>query len=97
MVVRADLDAEHAVTARDLLLAMPVRLSAPRTLFVRAWELAAELDRPQVYDCFYLATAELLGTELWTADERFYNAAAGRSHQRIRLLRMFSDDGSARD
>lgn len=78
MVVRGDLDAAAAAVARDHLLRMPVRLVAPPTLFTRAWELAAELERPQAYDSFYLATADLLGVELWTANTRFHNAAAGR-------------------
>jgi predicted nucleic acid-binding protein len=92
MVVRGDLEAEQAAAARNRLLAMPVRLSSPRALFTRAWELATELRRPQVYDSFYLATAELLHTQLWTADERFYNAAVGRFEDRIRLLGSLSLD-----
>ena len=97
MVVRGDLDGEQAVAARDRLLGMPVRLSSPRSLFTRAWEIATELQRSQVYDSFYLATAELLDTRLWTADERFYNAAVGRFEDRIRLLGSLSlDNESAR-
>ena len=90
MVVRGDLDGEEAVAARDQLLTMPIHLSSPRSLFTRAWDLATELQRPQVYDSFYLAVAELLDTPLWTADERFSNAAAGRAGHRVRLLRAFS-------
>jgi predicted nucleic acid-binding protein len=86
MTVRGDLRAEDAAGARDRLLAMPVRLVSPRSLFTRAWELAVELDRPQVYDAFYLATADLLGIEFWTADQRFANAAGARYAERIRVL-----------
>jgi predicted nucleic acid-binding protein len=88
MVVRGDLEAEGAAVARDLLLSMPVRLAAPVSLFTRAWDLAVELNRPQAYDSFYLATAELLGSDLWTADERFFSAASGR-YASLRLLRNF--------
>jgi predicted nucleic acid-binding protein len=47
------------------------------TVFVdhqRALELAAQLNRPATYDAHYLALAERLGVEFWTADERLYNA-----------------------
>ncbi|MGD0950723.1 MAG: type II toxin-antitoxin system VapC family toxin [Candidatus Binatia bacterium] len=95
MVVRGDLDNDQAIAARDHLLTMPVRLSSPRSLFTCAWELATELRRPQVYDSFYLATAELLDMRLWTADERFYNAVAGRAAHRVLLLRTFSPESAA--
>jgi predicted nucleic acid-binding protein len=48
-----------------------------------------------VYDSFYLATAELLDMRLWTADERFYNAVAGRAAHRVQLLRTFSPESEA--
>ncbi len=50
-----------------------VRLLYPEGLHQRAWELARRFHRPQAYDSHYLALAELLGLELWTADERLYN------------------------
>jgi predicted nucleic acid-binding protein len=36
--------------------------------------LAHRLRRPTTYDCHYLALAEHYGCELWTGDERFFNA-----------------------
>jgi len=51
-----------------------VRLLYPAGLHQRAWELARRYNRPQAYDSHYLALAEILGLELWTADERLYNA-----------------------
>ena len=39
-------------------------------------EIASELGQGAVYDSHYLALAELLNCELWTADERFYRATA---------------------
>ncbi len=41
----------------------------------RAMELASLLGRPSTYDCQYAALTEREGCELWTADERFWNAA----------------------
>ena len=34
------------------------------------------MRQPAVYDSIYLALAEALDGELWTADERFYRAAS---------------------
>ncbi len=50
-----------------------VRLIYPDGLHQKAWELAKRFNRPQAYDSHYLALAEMLGLELWTADERLYN------------------------
>jgi predicted nucleic acid-binding protein len=51
-----------------------VRLLYPEGLHQRAWELARRFHRPQAYDSHYLALAEMLGIELWTADDHLYNA-----------------------
>jgi predicted nucleic acid-binding protein len=40
----------------------------------RAMELALAFARPAAYDAQYLAFAEQRGCELWTADERLWNA-----------------------
>jgi len=45
-------------------------------LHERAWLLAEKLNRPTAYDAHYLALAELLQCDFWTADRRLYNAAA---------------------
>ncbi len=45
----------------------------PDDLHQEAWALAKRFGRPQAYDSHYLALAEILGLELWTADERLYN------------------------
>ncbi len=85
MVVRGDLNDGAALTARDRLLAMPIHLPASAGLLQLGWELARRYDRPQAYDCFYLALAEILDTELWTADRRFYNAVTA-DEPRVHLL-----------
>ena len=54
--------------------AQRVKLLYPEGLHERAWEMANRFHRPQAYDSHYLALAEMLGCELWTADERLYNA-----------------------
>jgi len=39
----------------------------------RALELAGNLSQSKAYDAFYLALAEKLVAEFWTADERLFN------------------------
>ena len=51
-----------------------VKLLHPDGLHQGAWELAKRFNRPQAYDSYYLALAEIFGLEFWTGDERLYNA-----------------------
>jgi len=57
-------------------LELDIRLSSRRGIFPLAWRLAQELNRPRAYDTAYLALAEILGCDFWTADERLYNAVS---------------------
>lgn len=41
----------------------------------RAYEWTRQLNRAAAYDSFYLALAESLSAEFWTADKRLHNAA----------------------
>jgi len=50
-----------------------VRLVTIPGLYEEAWRLANRFNRPAAYDAHYLALAEMLGCEFWTADERLYN------------------------
>lgn len=40
----------------------------------RAWALSKDFGMPHVYDATYLALAELLGCDFWTADGKLYQA-----------------------
>jgi len=55
-----------------------VRLLYPHGLHQKAWDLVKEFNRPQAYDSHYLALAEMLGLELWTADGHLYQAVSDR-------------------
>jgi predicted nucleic acid-binding protein len=44
-----------------------------KALCLRALELAEMLNQSKAYDAFYLAVAEKMDAEFWTADERLYN------------------------
>lgn len=51
-------------------LALPVELHGEPDLHWRALVLADKFSLPAAYDTHYLALAELLGGEFWTADGR---------------------------
>jgi predicted nucleic acid-binding protein len=69
---------EEGLRARDTLLSYPVTLHFDDALLKRGYELAAEYNRPTAYDAQYLALAERLSYEFWTADERMFNAVRGK-------------------
>jgi len=54
--------------------AFGIQYIAPSDLHQRAFDLADRLGRPAAYDTHYLALAELLDCEFWTADKRLFNA-----------------------
>jgi predicted nucleic acid-binding protein len=72
---RARLTAKLAREALQNLLDCEIDLQAPPPQ--RVLDLALELALP-AYDASYVALAEELGSELWTADRPLYEAAARR-------------------
>lgn len=73
-VYRGIFTAEEALANREKLMVYPVRLFMDDDLLKREYELATKYNRPTAYDSQYLAVAEKLDCEFWTADERFFNA-----------------------
>lgn len=67
---------KDAVEARNILLAYPLQLYIDDALLKRSFDLATHFNRPTAYDTQYLAVAERLGCEFWTADERLYNSVS---------------------
>ena len=63
----------------ETLLSSGIELREIPQIHVRALELAGELGQGAVYDSHYMALAESLGCDLWTADERFFRAATRES------------------
>lgn len=58
----------------------------------RAWDIASEFGLGRIYDCIYLALAEELGADCWTADEKFHSVLSS-DFQRLRLLSHFTPGG----
>ena len=80
-VRRGHLTLASATLHLGTILAAGIELRDATHLHTRALELASELRQGAVYDAHYLALAESLECELWTADQRFQRAAsaAGRA------------------
>lgn len=68
------LTAAEGEDAFESFLRLEIRMTHRRDVFQLAWRLARELERPRAYDTAYLAVARLNGCDLWTADERLFNA-----------------------
>lgn len=84
-VVRKEVTVEAATRLLESMLASGIELREPPRLHSRALELAKRLRQDAAYDAHYLALAEALHCELWTADERFYRAVSGQ-HTQVRWI-----------
>ena len=71
-VVRGELTVAAATQRLASLLSSGLELHQPPHVYGRAMALAGQLGQGATYDAHYLALAETLGCELWTADGRFY-------------------------
>ena len=69
---------ERGVVIRDNLLSIPIQLHMDDSLLKRAYDLATQMNRPTAYDAQYLAVAERLNCDFWTADERLFNAVSSQ-------------------
>lgn len=58
-------------------LSLPLQLHGDAELHTRALDLAEHLSLPAAYDVHYLALADWLGAEFWTADQRLAGAMQG--------------------
>ena len=71
-----ELSVGQSARMMERLLGSRLELLHPTGLHTRALELASMLGQGAVYDSHYLALAEILGCEYWTADRRFYRGAS---------------------
>ena len=82
-ITRGELSVEGAVDLIEILLTSQIELHQPWNLHGKALEMASRFGRAAAYDAHYLALAESLGCELWTADEKFYRSVRqGMGHVR---------------
>jgi predicted nucleic acid-binding protein len=57
----------------ELSLELPINLINENNLHLRAREIAMQYNLPATYDAHYLALAEWMKADLWTADMRLVN------------------------
>lgn len=60
--------------ALEIALSFDIQYLEPANFHRRAFDWADSLGRPAIYDTHYLALAEYLACNFWTADERLVNA-----------------------
>jgi predicted nucleic acid-binding protein len=65
---------EEGAEALEAALALDIALYGDADLHRRALELAQRFSLPATHDAHYLALAERLGAEFWTADRRLTRA-----------------------
>ena len=75
---RKEIDPHHAEKITAALRDLPLSLHASQDLIERALRIALAIQHP-VYDCLYVACAEMLDATLFTADERLSRALAATS------------------
>ncbi len=75
-VLRCELTVGNAADLMQDLMSFGIAFHATPDLHSRALALASQLNQGVAYDAHYLALAESLGCEVWTADKRFYRAAS---------------------
>jgi len=65
---------EQAAQYLDEVLALPIAVVSPPDLYPRTFTFARAHGLVGTYDAVYVVLAQLLGTVLWTADQRLLNA-----------------------
>lgn len=73
-----ELSATESEEALALALEEPLQAIDTNDLHLSAMRIAQRLGLRSTYDAHYLAVAEKLDCEFWTADERLYNAVRDR-------------------
>lgn len=73
VVVRKELTSEQAEALFAKLVALPIHLISVPAQRQRAWGLSSKFKLATVYDATYLALAELMGCDFWTADRRLFS------------------------
>ncbi len=87
-VYRGIMDGEDGRVAISLLDRFAIDVVPVLSLCARAWQIAADLNLPTLYDAYYMALAEARGCDFWTADQRFLNSVPKQPY--VRNIRDFA-------
>ena len=75
-VRKGELTIKRALELLDYLMSLPIEFHETENLHHRTLKLASQLNQGAAYDSHYLALAETLGCDLWTADQRLQRTAS---------------------
>ena len=84
-VVSGVITIDMASQLLDSLATRQIQLFPANEFKLQALQLAANLNQRAIYDSHYLALAQALNCEFWTADERFYRSA-NPENANVRLI-----------
>ena len=93
-VVQQIITLDRALELIDRFLEQDIEIIEAPNLCRQALELSSALNQRAAYDCHYLALAQSLNCEFWTADRRFYNTA-NQSYPRVRWIGEFRPEATA--
>ena len=85
-VADGNLELESATQIWEGLNRVEIKFCNPPNVHAGAVRIANLLGQGAVYDSVYLALAERLDCELWTADRRFHRAARDAFPDRVRWI-----------
>jgi len=71
---RGDISETYSLASLRQILSLEIKLETFADIHEQAWRIATRFNRPAAYDAHYLALAQYLGCEFWTADKRLYHA-----------------------
>ncbi len=75
-IYRAILSEAEGDRALEGLERLEIDVREPHGIYHVAWQLARRFNRPTIYDCCYLALADIAGCDFWTADRRLVNVVS---------------------
>ncbi len=91
-VRRRSLSFAEAVSAISELGQLPLQQVQPPAIYERALAFAEGHQIPSAYDALYVVTAQVLGVDLWTADQKLLNTLGTRTPW-VRSLRDYTSLG----
>ena len=86
---RDSVSLDDALSLIDEARALAIVQTSPPGIERRAFEIAARFRMKWIYDAFYVALAEIVGCDLWTADEKLHETVRA-AFPNVRLLTDYS-------